>query len=801
MTSKINKNSVSKFFDDSYRFRWAVMIGVTIIFTFILYPNLILIKHSYKLGDVAERDIKAPKGFLIEDIQATETNRKQAAEKVLTVYDHDTALSFALTQRVNQAFADLQAVFNTESANKDSAKKPKTDSSIATDKKTSIHEQVWEMKKEFERKIGFNVSDGAYKILEKEKFSDGSVKLIIKILSKILQNGVVSNKAILLKEADKGIILRSIETTNETVVKNLKLFYGMDQANAMVKIIGQPLLKNRRYTTKNMIVDFVQHLIVPNITLNRSETEERRKKAASAIKPILHQIKNGEMLLREGELVTKVQLLKLKTLQAQTRKEHIVSKSIGAAMIILCLLVTTYILHIPQQKRMANKHNKNLLFISIVIITFCFLADISASLSESLIANVSYSIPASSVAYGFPLAAGAMIICLFLGLEIAIPFAMVIAICIAAIFQNSFESFLFFLINGTMAAYWIRDCRERKVFIKAGAKLGLLNVVLVVATDFYIADFSMSKLLWHSGFAFMGGIGAGIITAGIAPLIEIAFDYTTDIKLLELANLDQPILRRLMMEAPGTYHHSVIVGSMVEAAATEIGANPLLAKVCGYYHDIGKIGKPLYFIENQTTGKNRHDKLAPSMSSLILIAHIKNGVEIAKKNKLGQVIVDAIQQHHGTSLIRYFYDKAVQQRREDAVNIDNFRYPGPLPQTKEIGLVMLADVVEAASRTLANPTTSRLQGLVQNLINNIFSDGQLDNCELTLKDLHSIAKSFNKILHGIHHHRIEYPDKRVSNNGKRKNGNSYKRQANKTQNIENKNTKESAGHLKRLGQS
>ena len=802
MTSKKNKKSVSMFFDNSYRFRWAVMIGVTIIFTLILYPNLILIKHSYQLGDVAERDIKAPKDFLIEDIQATEINRKQAVEKVLTVYDHDTALSFALTQRVNKAFADLQAVFNTENTNKDSSKKPKTDSSIAADKKTSIHEQVWEMKEEFERKIGFNVSNGAYKILEKEKFSDGSVKLITKILSKILQNGVVSNKAILLKDADKGIILRNIETTNETVVNNLKLFYGLDQANSMVRIIGKPILKNRRYTTTNLIVDFVQHLIVPNITLNRSETEERRKKAASAIKPILHQIKNGEMLLREGELVTQVQLLKLKTLQAQTRKEHIVSKSIGAAMIILCLLATTYILHIPQQKRMANKHNKNLLFISCVLIAFFFLADISASLSESLIANVSsYSIPDSSVAYGFPLAAAAMIICLFLGLEIAIPFAMVMAICIAVIFQNSFESFLFFLINGTMAAYWLRNCRERKVFIKAGAKLGLLNVVLVVATDLYITDFSMSKLLWDSSFAFLGGIGAGIITAGIAPLIEIAFEFTTDIKLLELANLDQPILRRLMMEAPGTYHHSVIVGSMVEAAATEIGANPLLAKVCGYYHDIGKIGKPLYFIENQTTGKNRHDKLAPSMSSLILIAHIKNGVEIAEKNKLGQVIVDAIQQHHGTSLIKYFYAKAIQQKGEDAVNIDDFSYPGPLPQTKEIGLVMLADVVEAASRTLANPTTSRLQGLVQNLINKIFSDGQLDNCELTLKDLHSIAKSFNKILHGIHHHRIEYPETRVSNNGKGKNGNSYRRQAKKTQNIENKITKESAGHLKRLGQS
>jgi rRNA maturation RNase YbeY len=242
------------------------------------------------------------------------------------------------------------------------------------------------------------------------------------------------------------------------------------------------------------------------------------------------------------------------------------------------------------------------------------------------------------------------------------------------------------------------------------------------------------------------------------------FDYTTDITLLELANLDRPILRRLMIEAPGTYHHSVIVGTLVEAAASEIGANPLLARVCGYYHDIGKVNKPLYFIENQK-GKNKHDKLAPSMSSLILIAHVKDGVEIARKNKLGSMIIDTIKQHHGTSLIKFFYEKAKQRKGEDSVNIDDFRYPGPKPQTREAGLVMLADAVEAASRTLENPTSSRIQGLVQNLINKIFSDGQLDACELTLKDLHNIAKSFNQILSGIYHHRIEYPDQRAAANG------------------------------------
>ena len=327
-----------------------------------------------------------------------------------------------------------------------------------------------------------------------------------------------------------------------------------------------------------------------------------------------------------------------------------------------------------------------------------------------------------------------------------------------------------------------------------------MNVILVMTIQAYMGDSSVYKLLWDWAFAFMGGVGAGIVAAGIAPLVEIAFDYTTDIKLLELANLDQPLLRRLMIEAPGTYHHSVIVGNMVEAAAAEIGANPLLAKVCGYYHDIGKIKKPLYFIENQTNGINRHDKLAPSMSSLILISHVKDGVEIAKKYKLGHVIIETIRQSHGTSLISYFYKKAKQLKGE-AVNIDDFRYPGPRPQTREAGLVMLADIVEAASRTLPNPTPSKIQGLVQNLINNVFSDGQLDNCELTLKDLHNIAKSFNKILYGIHHHRIEYPEKPLLSNGKRKNGSTDRQQAKQIQDISERSTEKGQSHLKRLGLS
>lgn len=790
--------SLNRLIDNSDSVRWALLVAVTIIFTILLYPNLVIKKHSYKLGDVATRDIKAVKNFLIEDKDATEASRKQAVENVLTVYDHDVNISTKTDQKTKKAFEDLRATLETIK-NIDSLKKSETSSSENEEHKLAVHNLVWQKKADFEEKIGISVSDADYKTLELEAFSSDILDLISSILTEVYDNGVVANKEMLLKETDRGIILSDIKTKNEMLVYNLKHFYGLDQAKTMVKIIGHPLLQNKTDELRNLIVDFAQRLIQPNITLNRSETEERKKEAYSEVKPIFYKIKEGEMLLREGERVTKDQLLKLKIYQEGVKNEKVLTNCIGSALFILCILMTIYALCIHNRPNLNN--TKNLFFLASVLITFFFISSISESLADSMSRYTPFSISADSISYGIPLAAGAMTTCLFLGIELAIPIAMLIAIGTAIIFKNRFDIFIYFLLNSLMAAYWMQNCRERKVFIKAGLKLGLLNVILVTVINIYIGGSTFFKLMWDWGFAFSGGVGAGIVTAGIAPLVEIAFDYTTDIKLLELANLDQPILRRLMLEAPGTYHHSVIVGTMVEAAASEIGANPSLAKVCGYFHDIGKIKKPLYFIENQANGVNRHDKLAPSMSSLILIAHIKDGVEIAKQNKLGYAIIETIRQSHGTSLIRYFYDKARQLKGENGLNIDDFRYPGPKPQTREAGLVMLADAVEAASRTLANPTPARILGLVQNIINKIFSDGQLDNCELTLKDLHNIAKSFNKILNGIHHHRIEYPEKQLLTNGIGKNESFDRQQAKKVQDINGNNSTKNHRHLKRLGLS
>ena len=803
MGKEKNKESNGKFLVSDKRFRWGILCSVAVLFSIILFPNLVVTKHQYSLGDVAERDIKSPRDFFFEDQAATEANRRLSVENVLTVYDFDPELVQVLTRNVEAVFAEMRIAAEVQDhPNPQQPAVNDISGEVTADADKPSKTVIADKRKYLEEKLGIRVNMGAYNELEKMGFSVEISKLINSILRMIINNGVVTSKEILLKEVDKGIILRNVRTKEEQELGQLKKLYGLDQAKTMVRIVGQPLLSDLDYGLLNLVVDIVQRLIQPNITLNRSETQERKNKAAAEIKPVLHKIKAGEMLLREGELVTEVQLQKLKALETQTKHEQVFLTSVGAAMLLLCLLITTYTLHLNQPGLQPGEHNKSLLFMASVFLTFFFLAAISSKLSEVIAQSSTLPVHISSMWFGIPLAAGAMIICVFMGLTVAIPLAAIMAVSFAVIFENSLTIFLYFLINGTMAAHWIRHCRERRVFITAGAKLGLLNILLVTAIDFYMAEFSGAKLLWDWAFAFMGGVGAGIVTAGIVPLVEIAFGYTSDISLLELASLDRPILRRLMIEAPGTYHHSVIVGSLVEAAASEIEANPLLAKVCGYYHDIGKIKKPLYFIENQRGGINKHDKLAPSMSSLILISHIRYGVEIARENKLGQVIIDTIRQHHGTSIIKYFYEKARKQKGDDSVYIDDFRYSGPKPQTREAGLVMLADVVEAASRTLDNPTPSRIQSLVKNLINNILSDGQLDECELTLKDLHKIARSFDKILNGIHHHRIEYLEKGISadanGKGRTGNGSADRQPAKFLRDLAEKDRANDKGHLRRV---
>ncbi|MFQ5484640.1 MAG: HD family phosphohydrolase, partial [Desulfobacterales bacterium] len=369
---------------------WAILIGIAIIYAIILYPNLVVPIKSYTLGDVVEKDIKATRDFFIEDKEATQIKQKEATYKVLTVYDHDADLALKLIQNVKQAFSDLRKIILSE------RKQRLENLPLKPGKPQSLSDTN---KRDFEKKLGINVSDGAFNILIKDAFSENIANGITLILRKLFENGVVTNKEILLKEVKKGIVLRTVGTGSERVVQNLKQFYGHDQAKTMVRIIGQPFLKNVNYILRNLIVDFSQRLIQPNITLNRNETEIRKREASEKIKPILYRIKAGEMILREGERVTKTQLLKLKALQAGTKWKKALASTMGAATLILSFLVIAYIL-LLNHNQIRPDNQKNLLFIATILIVFLFIAKVSASFSESLPENGPLSLTPSSIYFG-----------------------------------------------------------------------------------------------------------------------------------------------------------------------------------------------------------------------------------------------------------------------------------------------------------------------------------------------------------------------------------------------------------------
>lgn len=813
MVGNRKKRPLMTLLSASPHIRWVLLLSIVATFATAIYPSVVVKKHRYQIGDVVKSDIKAAEEFFIEDQAATDVQRRQAAAGVITVYDFNPTIQKTTLTRLNDAFDQLQAVYTdaAENLEKQLQALPTSPSQSSQTGVTpaeapdlpplSLAERLQPSKSLFESIIGIELSNEAFSVLIEHQFSKEVPRLVGAIISQVFANGVVTNKEMLLQESEKGVSLRNLETLSETHVMNLRQYYGPDQARTMVRVIGDPLLKGMNAALLNLVVDISQRLIQPNITLNSLETEARKAASAQQVKPVLYMIKPGEMLLREGERVTPLQLRKLEAMEGDATAQRVPLTGAGALVLLTTIMIIQYHIRLRRRLESGITGNKDLLFLTCIMVAFIVLVKMAATLPESWFFGLALSRPVPSFGFGIPLAAGAMIVCLFMGREIALVFALALALAASMLLEAGLETFTYFILSCTMATWWLQDCRERKNIIKAGFKLGLINAGLAMVIDVYVGTASWNTLPFNVSLAFLGGVVSGVITVGMAPVVEMVFHYTTDITLLELANLDRPVLRRLMLEAPGTYHHSVVVGSLVEAAAAEIGANPILAKVCGYYHDIGKLKQPLYFIENQSDGRNRHDRLAPSMSALILIAHVKNGIEYARQHKLGQVIIDTIQQHHGTSLISYFYEKAKSLKGKDTVNINDFRYPGPRPQTREAGLVMLADVVEAASRTLDNPTPSRIQGLVQNLISKIFSDGQLDHCELTLKDLNLIAKSFNKILNGIHHHRIEYPDSAEITSGRVKNGSADPKPTKPLPVPDSGHSDDRRSHFKRLGLS
>lgn len=498
-------------------------------------------------------------------------------------------------------------------------------------------------------------------------------------------------------------------------------------------------------------------LFFPNLTFRGYEYAAGEVARTDIKSPVEAQadglaVRKGETVVREGQVLTEGDLMKLLLIEESVRKEKSGLPAIGFFVLTAVLFAASYYFSRWNIRKFASSAKDVLLQATVLsgVLVIINLSDTVALVMTDLLPG-----SASAYRYVVPVAIGPMLVRLLLNSETAYVFAAVSSI-ITGFFMGGVEMAAFAFAGGITGAAGVRHCTHRSIVIKAGFVLGIVNAAVLLC----ISALKGGALGGPVQLVFTGllnGLLASVLAIGIAPLLEAVFQYTTNIRLLELSRMEHPLLKELAIKAPGTYHHSLMIGTLAEAAAESINANPLLARVAAYYHDIGKIRMPQYFIEN-TSGESRHDKLSPSMSALILSSHVKEGAELAGKYRLGAEISDIISQHHGSAVITYFYQKAKAMEGDSEVKEGDYRYPGPRPQTKEAGIIMLADAIEAASKTLPDPSPDRIQWLTQKIVNRIFSDGQLDECELTLKDLNAITKSFNRVFAGMYHQRIDYPE-------------------------------------------
>lgn len=469
-------------------------------------------------------------------------------------------------------------------------------------------------------------------------------------------------------------------------------------------------------------------------------------------------LKKGEIIVREGARITEENYKRLLVVNGLVKEEGFtVKKFLSFFMLVFSLIVilTEYAERYVKKFTLSMRDTffcAVFIVFNVLIVKTCYLV-------------FEYYAPGhiNELFYIIPVFLFGIVIRIVLFSEAAIIFSAIFSILLAFAFKNSLEVFLYAFISNILASYFSGRCENRNIILRAGIYTSLVMVFLTIMFDVFLGR-ELRDVPIRFVFLLASGVASSFIALGILPAIESLFDYTTDIKLLELANLENPLLEDMMTNAPGTYHHSIVVGNLAKAAAESIGAHPLLARVAAYYHDIGKLKMPHYYIENRIGTEDVHEGLSPNMSALIILSHVKEGVERAQEHKIGTKITEIIRQHHGTSLVSYFYSKAKEQEDPDlhVIQEKDFRYAGPKPQTKEAGIIMLADAVEAASRTLEDPTPKRIENHVQNIIEGIFLDGQLDECELTLKDLHAIQKSFITIFNGIFHQRIEYPERTIN---------------------------------------
>jgi putative nucleotidyltransferase with HDIG domain len=745
----------------------AVLLGISVAAAFLLTPGL----SGQRLPELGEENLgrpfpaksvavfKASRDFEVPDERRTQERRDEARARVRPVFDYDPSTESKVKRAIQEAFAQMQEVAAKYPARIDPMRKAGTP---LTKEEQELVTALRDARKGFEANA-VAPDDEDFEVLAQGRFGPELEQAVMALIELAYRGKIVASRDELARIDMNGITVRVLGGTSEYQLATappavLDLREVSSELDRFASVPGN-LLPESPTPVRRAVLRLARKQVRANLTVNIAETEARKKAAFDAVKPVSLSIKKGQRIISDGELVSEQHLLVTKSLREQTNELDVLQLQLGGAGIV-ALLVAGAWLFFNAALRQFRPSRRDAAFMG--LLGTGLLAALHFWVLVADVVHDGYpSLPIEALHFAFPVAAGAMLVRFVLSETVALFFAVLFSTLAGVLLGNSLSFFLFALVTSLVAADRISRAKDRAGIFRAGLVTGVVGAVLVLFIQLAAGKGVGADTVWSGFCAFASA--AFVLPAlvlALTPLAEGVFGYASDLKLLELANLNHPALKELVLNAPGTYHHSIVMGSLVESAAEAIGANPLLARSCAYYHDIGKGRNPAYFGENQK-GENGHDKLAPAMSAVIIKRHVTEGLEMAREYKLPRRVADAIPEHHGTRLVGYFFHKAQkeQEGRDDAKPLDEmlFRYPGPKPQSRETALVMIADACEAASRSMPEPTTQTLRALVQKMINLIFSEGQLDDCDLTLKDLHLIAESFTRTLEGIYHARPSYP--------------------------------------------
>ena len=676
---------------------------------------------------VAQDTIRAGRDVLLEDESATKSRREEAKAAVSEVFDYNPDLYFSLGDEVFLALVNM--------------KKSQKDKTVSqADRRLA-----------FQKEIGIAVNAGVFALIDGLKDPADAALAINFFLNIGLDRYVIADRNLLpvgrgLEIWDLGLKI-GVQRSDTGGILDLRQLRRLMTARAGDAPYGDARI------VRSWILQVAQELAQPNLIPNKSATQKRRNEAVSGVKPVFLRIKAGEVLVRRGDRVTPAAWRRIGILNSNVGGHPVWHEMFAMAGLLGGFLFLGALFFSRLRIPFGFDRKSSYLTLAIVVTT-TLISVAMFYFGQGLAEGMNFD--PDTAAYFVPLSMATVLVTLLVDLRKALLVGVVLSLLIS--YRVNGDIWLVYIhLAGILASgVAARHSRRRIDLLRIGLIVALVQAAMVPITVTLAGHaFDVEHLPLLLGAA-VSGLLVGIATLGLLPAFEWLFDETTETRLLELASADNPILKKLALEAPGTYYHSTMVANLAEAGAEAVGANGLICRVMALYHDIGKLRRPAYFAENQRGSNNIHERLAPEVSARVILHHVLDGLEMARKEKLGRVIVEGIAQHQGTTLLRTFYDKARAQGYNGPEA--DFRYPGPRPFRRETGILLLADSVEAATRALKDPTLEKVAARVRQVIQMRVSEGELDDCKLTLKDLAEIQETFTRTLTlGVFHNRIDYP--------------------------------------------